>query len=249
MIVTPYKTHKIQPNEDLFDILDKYLPPLKEKSVVAVTSKIVGMCEGRVIKKISEEQKNELAKKEAFKYLPREMSRYNFMITITKNILIASAGIDQSNSHGYYSLWPKDPQKSVNAIREYLVQKHKIQHLGVILTDSKLMPLRWGLTGVGLSHSGFLALNNYIGKPDIDGEAMRVTQASIVDSLSTAAVAVMGEGAEQQPLAVIKDVPFVQFQDRNPTQEELDALRIDTEDDVYSPLLTAVDWKKGDGEF
>lgn len=245
MIVTPYKTHKILPNENLYKILDRYLPPLQESSVVVLASKIVGICEGRVVKKESDEQKDELVKQEADYYLPREFNQYRFMLTINHGNMVASAGIDESNSNGYFSLWPKDPQKSTNEIREYLTKKHGLECVGVILTDSHLAPLRWGVTGTSVSHSGFRALNSYIGKPDIFGHHMRVEQANITDSLATAAVAVMGEGAEQQPLAVITDVPFVEFQKRNPSEEELEALKIKLEDDVYASLLTSVKWEKG----
>jgi putative folate metabolism gamma-glutamate ligase len=249
MKVTAYKTHKINPDDKLTDIFNKYLPSLEEKSIVAIASKIVGICEGRVVKIISEEKKDEqktaLAKKEANYYLPRKFNQYGFMITINRGIMVASAGIDESNSDGFFSLWPEDPQKSANQIREYLIKKHNLKHLGIILTDSKLTPLRWGVTGVAIAHSGFEALNSYIGKPDIYGKLMHAEQANISDSLATAAVAEMGEGAEQQPIAVISNVSFVKFLDRNPTQAELDALKIDLEDDVYASLLNAVDWEKG----
>lgn len=253
MIVNAYKTHKILPNENLFSILDSYLPDLKERSVVVLSSKVVGICEGRVVKIDSPEadtkleQKSALAISEAQKYLPRDANKYNIMLTITKNIMVASAGIDESNSKGYFSLWPEDPQKSANTIREYLITKSKKKHLGVIITDSKLTPLRWGVTGISIAHSGFLALNSYIGKPDIFGELMKMEQSNVADALAVAAVVQMGEGAEQQPLAVITDVPFVQFQGRNPTQEELDSLQISLEEDVYSEMLTKVEWKKGKG--
>lgn len=245
MIVIPYKTHKIQPNENIYDILDKYLPTLNEKSVVALASKIVGICEGRVVEKKSDEQKDLLAKQESDYYIPRKYNQYGFMLTINNNVMVASSGIDESNSNGFYSLWPENPQKSANAIREYLVNKYTIKHIGVILTDSHLSPLRWGVTGVSISHSGFGALNSYIGKPDIYGKLMRVEQSNVADSLATAAVAVMGEGNEQQPLAVINEVPFVTFQDRNPTEEELEGLKISLEEDVFASMLTSVDWKKG----
>jgi putative folate metabolism gamma-glutamate ligase len=250
MNITAYKTHKVKPGEKLTDILDKYLPEMKEKSVVVIASKIVGICEGRVVKIFSEEQKEsqktELAKKEADYYLPREFNQYGFLITINRGLMVASAGIDESNSNGFFSLWPEDPQKSANIIREYLTKKYNLKHLGVILTDSKLTPLRWGVTGVSIAHSGFAALNSYIGKPDIYGRPMHAEQANIADSLATAAVAEMGEGAEQQPIAVINDASFVRFVDRNPTKEELDSLQIALEDDVYASLLNAVEWKKGE---
>ena len=50
---------------------------------------------------------------------------------------------------------------------------------------------------------------------------MQMTKSNVVDALAESAVAVMGEGSEQTPLAIIRDVPFVQFQDRNPTNKEL----------------------------
>lgn len=245
MIITAYKTHKITAGEDLFAILDNYLPRIQEGSIVAVSSKIVGICEGRVVKYESASQKDELAKKEAEYYLPREFSQYGFILTINHNLMVANAGIDESNSNGFISLWPKDPQQSANAVREYLRKKYHISSVGVLLTDSKLSPLRWGVTGYALSHSGFRALNSYIGKPDIFGRKMHAEQTNVADSFAAAAVAQMGEGAEQQPLAVITDAPFVHFQKRNPTPKELDSLKIALEDDVYASLLTAVKWQKG----
>ena len=247
MNVVAYKTHKINPNENLFEIFDKYLPDLQEKNIVAIASKIVGLCEGRVVKINPQipNQKDELVKKEAEYYLTREYNQYGFMLTINNNLLVGNAGIDESNANGYYSLWPKNPQESANEIREYLAKKFKLKYLGIILTDSHLSPLRWGVTGYAIAHSGFRALNSYIGKPDIFGRLMHAEQSNIPDSLSSTAVAVMGEGDEQQPLSVIADVPFVDFQDRNPTPKELDELKIKLEDDIYSSLLTAVRWKKG----
>lgn len=245
MNVKPYKTHKItEKDKSIFPILDQYLPKLEEKSVVAIASNIVGICEGRIVKIKTKEQKDILAKQEADYYLPREFNQYGFMITINHNILVASAGVDESNGNGHYVLWPKDPQKSANDIREYLVKKFKLKHLAVIITDSKLTPLRWGVTGVALVHSGFQALKSYIGEPDVFGRLLQSEKLNVADSLATAAVMEMGEGNEQQPLVVMNDVSLVTFQDRNPTQKELDSLKIALGDDVYSSLLTCVNWQK-----
>lgn len=245
MQVKQIKTHKVVSGDDIFSILDTYLPTLEENTIVAVTSKIVGICEGRLIKAHSTEQKFKLAEKEAEYYLPPEENQYGIMLSINHNLLVASAGIDASNSDGYFSLWPKDPQRSVNQIREHFVKKYKRKHIGVILTDSKLSPLRWGVTGYAIAHSGFRALNSYIGKEDLFGRVMHAEQLNVMDSLAAASVAVMGEGAEQTPLAVITDVPMVEFQEKNPTAEELDALQISIEDDVYAAMLKSVQWRKG----
>ncbi len=247
MKVTPIKTEKILPGSiSLFEVLDKYISGLKEKSVVAIASKIVAICEGRIVKKISDEQKNDLAKQEAELYLPREFNQYGFMITINNNIMVASGGVDESNGNGDYILWPKDPQKNANEVREYLIKKFGVENLGVIITDSRLSPLRWGVTGVSVAHSGFKALRDYVGKPDIFGRLLQVEKTNIADSLATAAVLEMGEGNEQQPLAIVEGLEkTVEFQKRNPTEEEINNLKITMGDDVFSSLLTRVDWKKG----
>jgi len=248
MKITPIKTHKItQKDNNIETILDTYITSLSEKSVVVVTSKIVSICEGRIYKKVSDEQKDEYIKQEAEYYLPREFNQYGFMITINHNIMVASAGVDESNGNGHYVLWPKDPQKSANTIRKYLAQKHNLNGVGVIISDSKLTPLRWGVTGVSLAHSGFESIYSYIGKPDIFGRKMRAEKSNIADSLATAAVVVMGEGDEQQPLAIITDINFVHFQDRSPTKQELNNTKITLEDDVYASMLTSMKWKKGRG--
>lgn len=245
MKVTAYKTKKVVVGDDLYKILDDYLPKLKDKTVVAVSSKIVGICEGRVDPDDSDEHRDEVAKKEAEFYIPTRLSQYDFMITINHNLLVARAGIDHSNGHGNLVLWPKDPQKSVNQIREYLVKKHGLKNLGVILTDSHLSPLRWGVTGVSIAHSGFETLIDYVGTPDIFGRLLKVEKSNVADSLATAAVIEMGEGNEQQPIGIIEDAKFVKFQERNPTEEELAGLRIKIEEDVFAPFLTAAKWIKG----
>lgn len=252
MKITPVKTHKITPKDtDILRIVNRYLPILGDRTVVAVTSKIVAICEGRVVPiPEGEKEKNKLKDKliiqEAERYLPRSSSRYNVLLTVKGNAINFSSGVDESNSGGYFVLWPKDSQKSANIIRAHLVEKHKKKNVGVIITDTTSVPLRWGQRGVFvLAHSGFAALNSYIGKPDLFGRPFKMTSAAIADALGTAAVLVMGEGAEQTPLAVIEDIPFVKFQRRNPTKRELDKLRMPLEHDLYAPLLKAVQWHKG----
>ena len=59
-----------------------------------------------------------------------------------------------------------------------------------------------------------------------------VTKTNIADSLATSATTVMGEGREQQPLAVIEGAP-VEFCERVNAQE----LRIDIKYDMYRSLF------------
>lgn len=245
MIVTPIKTHILtEKDNSLIAVIDKYITSLPDRSVVAISSNIVSICEGRIVEG-DKETRDALIPEEAQWYIPRELNKYSFCYTITRNTLIASAGIDQSNADNKLTLWPNDPQKTVNKVREFLCKKFKLKYVGVIITDSRLQPFRWGVTGICLAHSGFRALNDYRGKLDLFGRPFIMEQASVVECLATTTVLVMGEGAEQTPLATATDLPFVQFQDRNPTQEELDALLISPEEDVFWPLLKNGPWKKG----
>lgn len=247
MLVTPHKTRKVIAGDDLFVILAESLPSvLPEKSVIAVSSKIIALCEGRVADP-KDKTRDELAEEEAELYLPRATNPFDVMVTIKHNTLIASAGIDQSNANGQYVLWPKDPQQSADIIREFLCKQYKRKYIGVIVTDSRLSPLRWGVTGVSIAYSGFVPLNDYVGKPDVFGRLLRVEKVNVADTLAAAAVGVMGEGDEQTPLAVITDASFVSFLDRSPTQAERDALTIDMYHEVFTPLLASVAWKKGKG--
>lgn len=245
MKIQTIRTHKITiQDHDLCAILDQYISSWTEGSILAVTSKIVSICQGRVVK-IEEANKRTLIEQEAEYYLPPEASKYHITLTIKNNLLIPTAGIDESNGNGYYILWPSNPQQTANQIRAYLRQRFACSHVGVIITDSKTTPLRWGVTGVAIAHSGFRALNNYVGTPDIFGRMLRITKVNVMDALAAAAVLVMGEGNEQTPLAIIEDLPFVAFQDHDPSIEELHQLRIAHEDDLYAPLLQAVTWHKG----
>jgi dihydrofolate synthase / folylpolyglutamate synthase len=245
MKITPIQTEKVIPgkDKDLFAVLNQYVSHLLEGSVVAITSKIVAICEERFVK-IDGVDKNKLIEEEAEYYLPP--GENGFYLTIKYNLIIPSAGIDESNGNGYYILWPKDPQKTANEVREYLAKKFGLKNIGVVITDSKTSPLRWGVTGVSITHSGFAPMNDYIGTPDIFGRELHFTKTNIMDALGGVAVLAMGEGKEQTPLAIIEDVPFVNFQQRNPTKEELEEVRITMmEDDMYRELLTSVKWRKG----
>ena len=243
MKVTALKTRVINAGDNLFEILDEAIESLKEKSVVAIASNVVSLCEGRVVK-IGEADKEQLIKKEAEFFLPPD-NRYHLHLTVKNSILSVNAGIDESNTNGYYTLWPKEAQESANTVRAYLKKRFGVNYVGVVITDSKTTPLRWGVTGAALAHSGFAALNDYTGKPDVFGRLFKFEKSNVADGLATSAVVVTGEGNEQTPLAVIEDVPFVKFQDRNPTDEELKMLAISMEDDVYGEILRSAKWRKG----
>lgn len=236
MNIVPIKTRKIFPLEArVFTLLDHLLTTVPERSILVLTSKIISLLEGRIVP--LNENKDELIKREADFYLPREASPYHTALTISHHAFISSAGIDESNAAGHYVLLPKNSQKVANTVRQYLEKRFQRKNIGVLITDSRSVPLRKGAIGVALAWSGFQAIKDYRGTKDLFGRTIQYEVANIADSLAVAAVATMGEGSEQTPIALISDIPFVTFTGKNPTKKEHDFFFIQPEDDLFAPLI------------
>lgn len=245
MQIHALKSRKITAaDRDLPGVLDEAVTRFADGAILALASKVVALCQGHTVA-MTNSVKAALIAAESTWFLPQTVSRYDVYLTIKANALMPYAGIDESNSDGQYVLWPHDPQAAANQIRAYLRQRFGVQRAGVIITDSRPLPLRWGVTGFSVAHSGFRALYDYRGQLDLFGRPLQMTQANVADALAAAAVLAMGEGAEQTPLAHIVDAPFVTFQDHDPTEQELAALTTGLDDDLYAPLLTAVAWQRG----
>jgi dihydrofolate synthase / folylpolyglutamate synthase len=245
MQVTALKTHKITTEDnDILKVLDTYITTLQEKSVVVIASKIVAICQGRV-KSLTEEEKDNLIKKEADLYIPKEENTYGLYVTIKNNYLTYSSGIDESNTKGGFVLWPKDPQLCANTIREYLSKKFHLAKLGVIITDMAAIPLQKGLIAGAIAYSGFVAFKDITGSADVFGREFKYSWEGHLQGLAAAAGVVMGEGAQQTPLGIITDIPFVEFVNRNPTEKELESMHMDIDSDMYGCMIKSVKWQKG----
>jgi putative folate metabolism gamma-glutamate ligase len=248
MIIKTIKTKiLLPPQDDLLTAMKKSLPKLKEKSVVAITSKVVSIWQGRCVPVDEYPDRDKLIAEEADEYLPREFVPGAWCVqSIKNNLLIPSAGIDESNANHHYILWPRDPRGAARRIRQWLKKTYRVKNIGVIITDSHTIPLRRGVLGISLAHCGFSPLKDYRGKPDIFGRQLQMTQTNIADGLAAAAVMLMGEGSECTPLAVIEDVPWIKFADRPiRSRKPFSSLEIKTKEDLYYPLIAAVPWRKG----
>lgn len=249
MRVNTVKTRLVEPGDDIREIIGKSIQVLPEKSILVIASKIFSFCENRLVEKKTgqPEEKHELAKQEAEYYLDPHSSKYNLMLTIKQNWMFVNAGIDESNAANQYSLWPVNPQRSVNQVWQFLRRQYRLKRVGVIMSDSRSFPLNWGVVGHGIVHCGFVALKSYVGEPDLFGRKMKMEKVNLVQSIAAAAVLEMGEGNEQTPMAVVTGVKQIVFQNHQPTVLELDALKIKMADDAYAPLLLKAGWKKGKG--
>ena len=260
MQVQAIKSRIVKPNDNLFAAIDEAIladPNLKghlpENSVLAISSKVISYCQGRVIKKSDDKEvKHNLAKQEAELYTDPSSSKFDLMLTIKNSTLIVNAGIDESNAsmdgQACYVLWPEKIQETINEIWQYLRTKYQLKNFGVITTDSRSFPLRWGVVGTAIAYCGFKSLNNHIGEPDLFGRKMVMEQVNVAEALGVAATFEMGEVAEQTPFVLVSNLKNVQFASEVPSFKELADNKISLEDDLYAPLLTKVDWKKG-GSF
>jgi F420-0:gamma-glutamyl ligase len=251
MQVHALKTPIITPGQDLWPVLEKSIPQnLSERSVVAITSKILSFAEGSLVP-VDEtdvrEQKHELVRRSAEWYTEPHSSKYDLMLAVKDNQLFVNAGIDLSNANGNFVLWPKDSQDWANKIWNWLREHRGLKEVGVIVTDSKTAPLYWGVTGASIAHCGFQALAPKFSHPDLFGRPLEMTQVNVAQALAGAAVYEMGETNESTPLAVVTDIRDIVFQDEVPSEKELADLIIELEDDVYAPLLQNAEWKKGEG--
>ena len=243
MHVRAIQTHRIEPGESLEEIFDRYVLDLSEQTILVITSKIISLCQNRLIPK-TRISKEALVRQEADAILQTSENPYGLYLTLKENLLIPSAGIDESNGDKVYILYPKDVQKTAIHLWNYLREKHTLNHLGILITDSHTTPMRRGVTGVALGWCGFEPLYSYVGKPDLYGEPLRVTHINLLDALATSAVLVMGEGNEQTPLAMINEAPKISFLNRSPTLKEEQDIIISMEEDLYAPLLKGANWMR-----
>jgi dihydrofolate synthase / folylpolyglutamate synthase len=221
MFITTIKTHKIQPRESIFDILNTYITELSENSIIAIASKIISTSENRLLNKDKIKNKLAIIHKESDYCFASPKKQKNFYLTLKNHRLIPNAGIDESNCKNFYLLLPQKPQLTAKKIWEYLQKKHHIKNLGIIITDSNITPIRAGVTGITIGWCGFKPIYSYIGKKDVFGRILKVTQVNLLDSLATTATLTMGEGEEQTPIAIISQPPSnVVFQNRAPTKKE-----------------------------
>jgi len=225
----------LPPKDDLFAVLDESLTDVQEGDIILITSKVVAIHQGRCIPIIEVQDKDELIRQEAEKYLERDMTaQYPVMLTIKHHTLIASAGIDESNANGHYILWPEHIQETAKEIWEYLREKHYVQNLGIILTDSHSLPLRWGVLGVAIGFWGFEPMTDLRGKPDLFGRPLTMTRQNIPDALAALGVHVMGESDECTPLLLVRGFPL-HFTDVDKSA----AFWVEPKDDMFKKLLEA----------
>lgn len=196
---------------------------LQENDVVIITHKIISKAEGRttdlrnivpseVSKKISSNtgkdprlveliisQSNEIVKIER-----------DIIITETKHgFVCANAGIDTSNVgklSDHVLLLPDDPDESARSIRNDLNAKTGV-NVGITISDTFGRPFRKGQVNIAIGVAGIDPIKSYIGKRDMYGKILRVTEIAIADEITSAAELVMGKSS-RVPVSIVRGYDF-----------------------------------------
>jgi len=235
MKIQAIKTKVFKPKEDLLAFIENYLPGIKEKTILVVTSKIVALAEGRFVQKNNETTKLKIIKRESRLVMPTK----RVYLTIKDGQFMANSGIDESNANGWLILLPKNSFKAAAKIRNHFKKKHKLKNFAVLITDSRCLPLRAGITGAALGYAGFQGLRDYRRCLDIFHRPFKYSRVNLADGLAAAAVLCMGEGKERQPLALITEAP-VRFNEKINKKETI----INPAEDIFYPLIKNLNVKK-----
>ena len=222
LTVIPLKARYQKSEFDLFNEITKTLSEngvlLENGDVIVISSKYIASSQGRILdidKVTISENANHVSKK--YKMDPkfveivlRESDKIfggisGFIITSSDNILAPNAGIDKSNSNGTrLILYPENPYQIAEILKRKIFFDYSV-HVGIIITDSRLMPARVGTVGVAIACSGLEPVKDLRGQHDLDGNTLKVTFQATADNLASIANHKMGEGSESQPIAIVRD--------------------------------------------
>lgn len=217
MQVFPIRIPKKSVGFDLFKTIVDSEFDFQEDDIIVVSSKFVSVSEGSLIDlksvRITKRAKS-LASKfkmdERIAQIALKESDFivsgipGFLLTINNGMIVPNAGIDKSNSPpGKIILYPKDSFMSAKRLRIKFLENLGIS-VGIVISDSRLMPTRIGCTGIAVGVSGFEPVEDERGKKDLYGRELMVTFKAAADCLATIAVFLMGESNESTPIVVVR---------------------------------------------
>ena len=213
----------IKKNDPLLEILKQNLKEqgrsLVEGDIIVIAEKVIATSQGRVVnlakvKEIST-RAHDLAKEYDMdeRYVELILQESSMILGGLKHVilakvydfLIANAGIDQSNAgEGNVVLLPSNLKEVVWDYWKELRKQYYLKNLGVIISDSRVQPLRKGTIGIAIATAGFEPVEDLRGQPDLFGRPMEITMRAIADDLTSAAQFLLSESNQQTPIVIIR---------------------------------------------
>jgi coenzyme F420-0:L-glutamate ligase/coenzyme F420-1:gamma-L-glutamate ligase len=194
---------EVAPGDDLGALLAGAAPhDLGDGDVLVVSQKVVSKAEGRVVRLdgvVPSARAQELAA--TLGKDPRAvevvLGETAAVVRAVRGVLIvrthhgfvcANAGVDASNASGGDTLvlLPVDPDGSARALRAALRERRGVAP-AVVIADSFGRAWRRGQCDVAIGCAGLLALDDWTGRVDNEGRALRATQIAVADEAAAAA--------------------------------------------------------------
>ena len=213
----------IKKNDPLLEIIineiKKCLGKLEEGDIIVIAEKVIATSQGRLVNLNEIRDLSEKAKKLANKYdmderyvelIVREASMiiggmHHVILTKVNDFLIANSGIDQSNAGpNSVVLLPENLKNTAKEYRQFFCKTFKLKNLGLIISDSRVQPLRKGTIGIAIATAGFEPIEDLRGQPDLFGRPLEITMRAIADDLASAAQILLSEANQRTPIVVIR---------------------------------------------
>lgn len=221
----------VRPGDDLaallIDAMEAGRLAPRDSDVLVVAQKVVSKSEGQYVRLADVKPSGramELAERvrKDPRFVEVVLSESTEVVAAQPNVLIvahklgfvmANAGIDQSNveqsGDGQVLLLPRDPDASCEKIRGRM-QAHFGAAVGVVMSDSFGRAWRVGTTGVAIGVAGLPAVLDCVGRPDLFGRRLRVTQIGFADEIAAAASLIMGQAGEGRPAVLVRGLDWDQ---------------------------------------
>lgn len=215
----------VQPGDDLARVTLAALADadlsMRAGDVLVLAQKVVSKAEGRYVT-LSEvdvsDEARELAiradKEPALAQLildeSREVLRVRPGVIIVEHRLgyvHANAGIDRSNLPEHEDpavlLLPADPDASAAELRAALEAAFE-PGLAVIINDSAGRAWRQGTEGFALGCAGITPVEDQVGRLDLFGRPLEVTEVAVADEMAAAASLLMGQADQGCPAVLLR---------------------------------------------
>jgi coenzyme F420-0:L-glutamate ligase / coenzyme F420-1:gamma-L-glutamate ligase len=196
---------------------------LQENDLIIITHKIISKAEGRTtdLRNIVPSEESKKISSNTGKdprLVELIISQSNEIVKIERDIIItetkhgfvcANAGIDTSNVgklSNHVLLLPDDPDESARNIRNEINAKTGV-NVGIIISDTFGRPFRKGQVNIAIGIAGIDPIKSYIGKRDMYGNILRVTEIAIADEITSAAELVMGKSS-RVPVSIVRGYNF-----------------------------------------
>ena len=221
---------------------------IRNRDVLVVGQKAVSKTEGRIVDidnirpsaRAARIAKKTGKRPEFVEIVLRESSKVlradgeAFIVTTRTGSTCLNGGIDKSNVKGdsMYALLPQDPDRSARLLSGR-IRKLTRKQVGIVICDTRSRPFRRGQIEECIGIAGLSPLVDYRGKKDLFGYTLRFKNVALADELASAAELVMGQGREASPVAIVRGLKRVRFQERASSRN----LGVSTEEDLFRGTL------------